>query len=110
MKKIMTVLLSSILLINTLNAEELNNTIPTSLNNDNTNIINEEVLKNTESKKEENLTLDNKEATQPEEKETSDKIIEDVKVSVGIDWDLGKYVKNITISFEIPEDYSEMEF
>lgn len=110
MKKLMTVLLSSILLINTLNAEELNNTIPTSSNNDNTNIINEEILKNTESEKQEeqnNETLDNKEATQPEEKETSDTIIEDAQVSVGIDWDKGKYVFNITISFIIPEDYDK---
>lgn len=61
MKKLITVLLSSILLINIVNAEELDNTITTTSNN-NTNIINEEVLSTPNDNQEEttNLTLDNK--------------------------------------------------
>lgn len=109
MKKTLTVLLSIFLLINTVNAEELDNNIPTS-SNDKSNIINEEVLKNTTSEKQDetsNLTLENKKANQPEEKKTSKKIIEDATVSVEIDWNLGRYVYNVTISFIIPEDYEE---
>ena len=109
MKKTLTVLLSIFLLINTVNAEELDNNIPTSSNNE-SNIINEEVLKNTASEKQDetsNLTLEDKKANQPEEKKTSKKIIEDATVSVEIDWNLGRYVYNVTISFIIPEDYEE---
>lgn len=109
MKKTLTVLLSIFLLINTVNAEELDNNIPTS-SNDKSNIINEEVLKNTTSEKQDetsNLTLEDKKANQPEEKKTSKKIIEDATVSVEIDWNLGRYVYNVTISFIIPEDYEE---
>ena len=64
MKKTLTVLLSIFLLINTVNAEELDNNIPTSSNNE-SNIINEEVLKNIASEKQDetsNETLDNKDA------------------------------------------------
>lgn len=110
MKKLMTVLLSSILLINTLNAEELNNTIPISSNNDNTNIINEEILKNTESEKQEenNETLDNKEATQPEEKETSDIRVLDTIVKCTKPGYYGGCEKfELTFAFEIPEDYDK---
>lgn len=109
MKKTLTVLLSIFLLITTVNAEELDNNIPTS-SNDKSNIINEEVLKNTTSEKQDetsNLTLEDKKANQPEEKKTSKKIIEDATVSVEIDWNLGRYVYNVTISFIIPEDYEE---
>ena len=109
MKKTLTVLLSIFLLINTVNAEELDNNIPTSSNNE-SNIINEEVLKNTASEKQDetsNLTLEDKKANQPEEKKTSKKIIEDATVSVEIDWNQGRYVYNVTISFIIPEDYEE---
>lgn len=109
MKKTLTVLLSIFLLITTVNAEELDNNIPTS-SNDKSNIINEEVLKNTTSEKQDetsNLTLEDKKANQPEEKKTSKKIIEDATVSVEIDWNLERYVYNVTISFIIPEDYEE---
>lgn len=109
MKKTLTILLSIFLLINTVNAEELDNNIPTS-SNDKSNIINEEVLKNTTSEKQDetsNLTLEDKKANQPEEKKTSKKIIEDATVSVEIDWNQGRYVYNVTISFIIPEDYEE---
>ena len=70
MKKTLTVLLSIFLLINTVNAEELDNNMPTS-SNDKSNIINEEVLKNTTNEKQDetsNETLANKDAIQPEEK------------------------------------------
>ena len=112
MKKLMTVLLSSILLINTVNAEELNNTIPTLQNNNNeTNIVNEEVLKNTTNEKQDeisNETLDNKEATQPEEKKQSEIKVLDTAVKctqVGYYGNCEKF--ELTFAFEIPEDYDK---
>ena len=108
MKKTLTVLLSIFLLINTVNAEELDNNIPTSSNNE-SNIINEEVLKNTTSEKQDetsNETLDNKDAIQPEEKKQSDiKPLDTIVKCTQFDYYCEKF--ELTFAFEIPEDYDK---
>lgn len=110
MKKTLTVLLSIFLLINSVNAEELDNNMPAS-SNDKSNIINEEVLKNTTSEKQDeisNETLDNKDAIQPEEKKQSDIKPLDTLVKctqVGYYGNCEKF--ELTFAFEIPEDYDK---
>ena len=106
MKKLMAVLLSSILLLNVVNAEEIDNNIATP-SNDNLN-VNEEGNNNTTNEKQDDTsdeTLSNKEAIQPEEKEAD--VIEEATVSVDIDWNKGKYVFIVNITFVIPEDYEK---
>lgn len=113
MKKVLLSILSSLLFLNIIYAEEI-------ITNNDENIKSEEihevdieekeVIKENNIKEETNITEEKGrwDVEQPEEKETTKEIIlEDVKVEKDIDSDLGKYIYNITICFIIPEDYDK---
>lgn len=120
MKKLMAVLLSSILLVNVVNAEELDNTIPTP-SNDNSNINNEgnnntsnDVQDDTTSDDQtDDTTTDEKEseykwsAVQPQSTTTSEGITYTQDFLGRVKDDKNNSYYSFSLVYTIPEDYEE---